>query len=213
MRIAIALCLLTTAAFAGNHEVSWGASTRALRTSSANAVTEDSLGGGAVGYAYALPIEVLPDFGVRATAAVAWGGADGRMFQSLTTDLDTLAFTVGARAHYELYSHIVATARLDLGTARTSLAIRDDAGHTASDAGWSAITEAAVGLDLYALYRPRLTLGVRLELGYVATTSTSLVATPESASEDTLQLEMSAASLGSVNLSGPVFAASIVSQF
>lgn len=213
MRIAIALCLFTSVAVAGNHEVTWGVSTRALRTSSANAVTKDSLGGGAVGYAHVLPIELVPGLELWAAGNLSWGGADGTLFQTLTTDLDTLAITAGAHARYELYSHIVANARIDLGAAHTSLAIRDGAGHTASDAGWSAVTEGAVGLDLYALYWPRLSLGLRVELGYIATTNTPFTATPESDSEDMLELEMSPASLGSINLSGPVFAASVVGQF
>jgi len=213
MRIAIALVLLTTLAHAGDNEVSVGFSDRALRTSSANAVTRDSLAGGTLGYARGIDVAPLPGLSLRAEGNFAWGEADGVMFQALGTELRTLAFTVGARAVYELVPHIVASARLDVGAARAALAIRDDAGHSARDNGWGALTQAALGLDLYALYRPRLTLGFRFELGYIATTSIGMTATPDSSSDDTLQLQMTAASLGGLNLSGPVLAGSFVSQF
>jgi hypothetical protein len=56
-------------------------------------------------------------------------------------------------------------------------------------------------------------VGLRFELAAVATSSIPLIATPDSGSDDTLRLEMTAASLGELNLSGPSFAASIVGQF
>lgn len=213
MRIAILLALTTTLAHAGENEVSVGMFDRALRTSSANAITSDSLAGGTLGYARSLGIATLPGLALRVEGNFDWGAVDGVMFQVLGTELHTLGFTVGARAVYELVPHVVASARLDLGAARAALAIRDDAGHSARADGWGAVTEAALALDLYALYRPRLTLGFRFELGYVAATTIGMTPNPESASADTLQLQMMAASLGGLNLSGPVFSGSFVSQF
>jgi hypothetical protein len=213
MRIVLALLLLTTTAHAGNNELALGPSTRILRTSSANAVTADSLAGGTLAYARASGIALVPGLDLWATAAFGWGAADGMMFQTLTTELDTLAFTLGGRARYAWHPRIVASARLDLGTARTALALRDGQGHTADDAGWGATTSAAVGLDLYAVRGSRFALGIRLELGAVATSSIPLTATPASGSEGTLTLEMTAASLGELNLSGTMFAVSAVSQF
>jgi hypothetical protein len=219
MKILFALALLVPAsAFAdgGAHEITIGSSTRALRTDSANALTEDSLGGGQLGYAHALNLPLVPGVELWATGTFGWGGADGTMFQTMSTELDTLSFTVGGRARYMLRTWLGATARLDLGTARAAVAIRDNADHTAADAGWGAIAQGTVGLELVLLRGSALRtfdLGVRFELGYVAASPISLTATPESGSDGTLQLEMNAAALGSLNLSGKVFAASVSSHF
>jgi hypothetical protein len=213
MRTAITILLVSATAHAGDSELTLTESTRALRTSSANAVTENSLVGGALGYARNLGDGFIPHVELWAQGTLSWGAADGSMFQTLSTELDTLGFTIGALARYELHHRLAASARLDLGTTRAALAIRDDAGHTASDHGWGAITAAAIGLDAYAIRGARFAMALRLELGAVATSSIPLTATPESDSEGTLQLEMTAASLGSLNLSGPTFAASLVGQF
>jgi hypothetical protein len=219
MRIAIALCLVavtTAAAYAGEgprHELSLGSSTRALRSSSANAVTADSLGGGSVGYAHALDLDIFPRLALWLEGSFGWGGVDGVMFQTLTTEVDAIAFTAGGRARYTLHRNVHASARLELGTARARLAIRDDQGHTATDKGWGVTSSAGLGLELLAVARPRFSLGLRAELGYVATSAVSLVATPEGERNNTLQLEMTAAGLGSLDLSGPAFGASVVSQF
>jgi hypothetical protein len=205
--------LTASAAHAGNNELTITESTRALRTDSANAVTADSLVGGALTYGRSLGHGLIPRFELWAHGTFAWSDADGTMFQTLSTSLDTLAFTVGARARYELHRLVVASAGVDVGAARAAVAIRDDMGHSASDHGWGAITSATLGIDGYVFRGQQFALGVRLELGAVATSSIPLTATPDSESEGTLQLEMTAASLGSVNLSGPVFAASIVGQF
>jgi hypothetical protein len=202
---------LAGTAHAGNNELTVTESTRALRTSSANAVTADSLLGGALGYARR--VAAIPHLELWATGTFSWGVADGQMFQTMSTELDTLGLTVGGQLRYALHRRITASARLDVGAARAALSINDDAGHTASDAGWGAITSAALGIDGYVIRGDRFSLGIRFELAAVATSSIPLTARPASGGDDTLQLEMTAASLGSLNLSGPAFAASFVGQF
>jgi hypothetical protein len=213
MRIAIGLLLLASTAHAGNNELTLGSNNRALKTSSANAVTDDSLIGGSLTYGRDLGLAIFPRLELWAQATFAWGSAEGMMFQTLSTELDTLGLMLGARARYQLHRRLDATARLDIGSTRAALAIRDSAGHTASDQGWGAITTTALGLDCYAYRGERFALAVRFELGLTATSSIPLTATPESNGEGTLQLEMTAASLGDLNLSGPAFAAAIAGQF
>lgn len=212
MRIAILLTLLTTTAHAGNNEITVTESARALRTSSANALTEDGLFGVSFGYARQLPLTLGP-FEVWGHAAFDIGVTNGTMFQTLTTELDTLGGSAGLRARYVWRQRVVASARVDIGMIRADLEIRDEMGHSASDHGWGATSTAAAGVDLYAVRRERFSLGLRFELGVVATSSIPLAATPARGDENTLELEMTAASLGSLNLSGPSFAASLVGQF
>ena len=214
MRALLALGLLTsTAAYAGNHELELGTEVRALRSPSANALTADSLGGGTLGYAHALAIDTIPDLGLWATATYGWASVTGTMFQKLSTELDTLSLTVGARGRYSLRRWAVAQAALDLGTARAAVAIRDDADHSASDHGWGGTVKVAAGLEIFAVATHRFSLGVRMDFGYVAASRIGLTATPDSRNDGTLQLEMSAASLGRLDLSGPTFAMSVLSQF
>jgi hypothetical protein len=217
MRIALALVLLTAAAgttAAGDHnEVSVTESARALRSSSANAITEDGLFGVTFTYARRLDVRPVPALEIWSHGSFGFGIANGMMFQTLTTELDTLSLTVGGGARYALRRRIVATARIEVGAARAALQIRDEAGHSASDAGWGFITSTAVGMDLYAIRGQRFTLGLRFELGAVATSSIPLTAMPGQRDENMLELDMTAASLGELNLSGPTFAASLVGQF
>lgn len=217
MRIAAALAVLLSATAAharGANELNIGSSSRALHSDSANAVTSDSLGNGNLGIGRTIDIGLFPGLQLSAIGNFAWGGLDGQMFQTMTTELDTLALTAGGRVRYPLRTRfVVATARLDLGMARAAVAIRDGSGHTASDSGWGATSTAAAGLELYAVSSPKFKLGLRFEVGYTATSGIELVATPETESEGTLQLEMSAASLGSLDLSGSFLGMSLVSQF
>src|SRR3954470_3080227 len=89
-------------AHAGNNEVWLGSTNRALRSPSANALTSDSLTGGQRADARALGIALVPRLSVWAVGGMSWGSAEGLMFQTLTTELDTLGFTVGGRARYTL---------------------------------------------------------------------------------------------------------------
>jgi hypothetical protein len=209
----VTLLGLTSVASADTHELSLATTNRTLRTSSANALTGESLGGGALSYAHALDLDLVPGLALWGQGTFGWGSADGRMFQTLSTELSSLSWSVGGRARYPLRNRIVATARLDLGMARSSVQLGDDAGHSARDHGWGITSKAGLGLDLFAVRRPQFALGLRLELGYVAASPVSLTAAPDPASEGTLQLEMTAASLGSLNLSGAVFEAAVVSAF
>jgi hypothetical protein len=213
MRIVLALLLFSSTAYAERHEISVGGGMRALHTPSANAVTDESLGGGQYGYAHILDLDVMPDLSLWAHAGMEWGTTEGTMFQTLTTEVSMVGFTAGARARYDLHRLAVVSARLDLGTQRAAFSLRDGNGHTASDAGWGAVTSVGGSLDLFAIRMRKFALGVRFDLGYVAASGINLVATPESGSEGTLKLQMTAAGLGTLDLSGATFGCSVVSRF
>lgn len=215
LRTTIALLFLMPvgAAYAGDNEVSISETRRALHTDSANAVTDKGMVTGTLGYARQIDIPIIEDLTLWATGNFTWGGTSGEMFQTMTTDVGTLMFAVGGRARYQLHRLVVATARLDVGTTRASLTLEDEMGHSASDSGWAPMSQVGLGLDLYAVNKPNFSFGLRLELGYVATGGVAMTGEPASASNDTLHLQMTAAGLGSLNLSGSTFAASVVSQF
>jgi len=214
LALALALTLVAgaaTSASAGNNEVTVGSFNRALRSSSANAVTDDSLGGGQLGVARALRLGLYPDLEVWATAGFGWGAAEGTLFQTMTTEVDMLGFTLGGRARYALHRLIHASGRLDLGTARNELSLTGN-GHTVSDASWGGTASMAVGLDVMLVARPRFSLGFRFELGYV--TATAVALSPREAGDSSkIELDAMQASIGHLDLGGRFFSFAVLSQF
>ena len=209
--------LLLLAALAGaahadaKNEVSFGSFDRALHASSANAVTKDSLGGGVLGYARSLELGLSPRLQTWATGGFAWGGANGTMFSTLTTELDTLSFTAGGRARYAVWNHLQVGGRVDVGTARAALTLREG-NRELYDKGWGLTASAAASVDLLAWSTPGFQLGVRFELGYTITNAIEL-APAEANDSSTIQLEMSQASLGHLDLGGTFFSLTVLSQF
>lgn len=196
-----------------NRDELWiGGGSRALRSASANAVTDANLGGTSFGYARDLGIAILPGLAVWAEAGMTTGSADGTMFQTISTELSATGLTGGLRARYQLHRLIAASARLALGAQRARIAITDDTGASASDHGWGTLAQVSAALDLFASTRPPFGLGMRFELGYVAAQSISLTARRD-VPDDVLMLPMTEAALGSLDLSGPTFAVSLVGQF
>jgi hypothetical protein len=196
------------------NELTIGSWNRALRSPSANAVTDDNLAGGALTYARDLRIRPVPGLAVWATGSFTWAGAGGTMFRTLATDVGVLGLSAGGRARYRLHDRVAASARLDLGAARTRLRLEDAMGRAAADARWAGIATVAVGLDLLAIAGPRFALGLRAEVGYVAARAPALTASPDSGDDDdVIRLPMSETSLGHLDLGGRFFGVSLVSQF
>lgn len=217
MRAAILLAVLATtgtSAFAeGNsNEVSLGSFTRSLRSSSANAVSDENLSGGNLGYSHQLHLDVLPNLQLWGTAGFTWGGATGTMFQTLSTEVDMIGFTAGGRAVYSLHRRVGVSARVDIGTARTALTLRGN-DHTVSDSGWGGVSGAAAGLDLLAIAHRSFKLGIRFELGYLTATAPALSPREEQADETKIELEAMQASIGHLDLGGRYFALTFLSQF
>ena len=220
MRSLPVLCLLLLGAAAAparagdRNELTLGTWNRALRSASANAVTDDNLAGGALTYARDLRLQPIPALAVWAVGSFTWAGAEGSMFQTLATDVGVLGLSAGGRARYRLHERVGASARLELGAARTRLELADAMGHTAGDARWGGIATAAAALELLAVTGPRFSLGLRAELGYTAASAPALTASPDGGGDgDAILLPMSAASLGHLDLGGRFFGAALVSQF
>jgi len=213
MRVLAILCLTAGVAHAGSNEIDVGSANRALRSSSADAVTADGLGTGHVGYMRRIspPFDVS-DLELWVGGSMEIGGATGTMFQTLSTEIGSYAVLATARARYRLIDHVTATARVALGPARTSLELKDPSGMALSDSGWGVATTGALGLDLTALEDRAMSLGLRFEVGYARTSAPAL--SPHASVDDsTLHLPMSAASFGHLDLSGPFATFSLITQF
>lgn len=213
MRTVLALAILLAAApaRAGNNELTIGTYNRALRSSSANALTGDSLFGSEVGYARRF-LE-LPRLVLWAHVAMTIGTAEGELFRTVDTHVESVGFALGGRARYQLHRNVAVHARVDAGTANVSLRLRDSMGHSARDHHWGAVSSVALGTDLFAYASRRFSFGLRFELGYVAASAVELEAVPEGGNDTELALAMSRASLGRLDLGGRFFALSMIGQF
>lgn len=215
MRALLALSVVLAAAAPAlaepRNEVTTGAYNRAMHASSANAVTSDSLGGGTFGYARRLDLGLMPRLQTWVTGNYTFGSAEGTMFSTLTTEIDTMTFTAGGRARYELLGHVVLGARVDLGMAYASLKLAEGS-RELNDSGWGGTTTAATSVDLLVHTGEYWNLGVRFELGYTLTSAIEL-APAEANDSSTIQLEMSQASLGHLDVGGKFFSFAVLSQF
>jgi hypothetical protein len=210
--LALAALPATARAEPGNDELWLGGSVRALHAGSANAVTASDLGGGSLGYARALGVATRPGLALWLDLGMFSGSAKGEMFQTIGTTVSAVAGTAGIRARYNLHRLIAASARLDLGVQRAALSLDDRSGTATSDHGWGTLAAASAALDLFANARGPFCFGVRFEYGYTLAQSLDLTPRRTSAS-DVLELAMTEASIGSLDLSGPTFTASLVAQF
>jgi hypothetical protein len=207
---ALLLLLVCSTAYAGN-ELSIGTNDRALRSSSADAVTGDSYFGGQLAFAHDLQLG-LHDASIAATGTLVWGGADGTLFD-MTTSLGQTAYLVGVRARYTVVPHVAAGAAVQVGAAHTSLSLTDAMDRTLSDSGWGGIAQGALAIDLLAVDGKQFRLGLRAELGYVKAASVALAGKADHPDDDTLRLQMTQASLGRLDLSGPYAGFSLLSDF
>ena len=213
-RITLLLALLTSVAHAEpNDEAALGSWVRALHAPSANAVTEQPLAGGTFAYAReVIPQLVVPGLSLWGVGTVGFGGAGGTMFQTMTTSIDYAEVTVGARARYRAWRFLEAGARIDAGTTRVALAI-DAGGQSYRDHGWGAISAAALSLDLLPYAGKGFAFGFRGELGYATTSAIGLVPRMDRPDDGTIELPMTRASLGHLDLGGKYLTFTLFARF
>ncbi len=214
MRAFFALAILlgsSVAAHAGNTELTLGSYNRALRSDSANAVTDETLVGLSTGVARRIPLDLVPKLDLWVTGAFVWGSAEGTLFQTMSTVIDSVGFTVGGRASYAVHRYLHASGRLELGTARNELTIHGN-GHWVSDAGWGGTVTTAVALDALVVAKPQFTIGFRFDLGHVAATAVAL-SPREDGDSSKIELDAMQASIGHLDLGGRFLSLSVISQF
>lgn len=208
MRATLLLLLAMSSAAAADpgNELSIGPSTRFLRSTSANALTDDDLVGGTLGYARDLGrdagISLHPDLTLWATAAYRWGSADGSLFQTIDTHVEIDELAIGARARFALHRRVILDGRVDLGTARTELGLTDAMGHQNGDSRWAGTGSTAIALDLMVVAHRRVGLGMRLEVGYVTATAPALEAKSRDGDDGTIMLPVDQVSIGHLDLGG-----------
>lgn len=154
----------------------------------------------------------------------AWATTFGRMHTSSTTRVAL----VGVRASRPLAHALSAHARLALGAARVAVDIRDigaidDIGGRSNlqDHGHAACAYVGAGLDFVPL-RPRtaagqeiLSVGVRVELGYLAMAAVGLTAeSPDpDMPDDVIEIPAMAAALGDLDMSALTVRLALIAAF
>jgi hypothetical protein len=214
MRAPFLLLLFPALAHAApNDELAYGGWIRTLHAPSANAVTEDSLTGPKLEYARELLHDVVvPKLSLWLTGSFDGGDVDGTMFQVMTTKVEYFQFAAGARARYEVWPFLIAGARIEAGTARTSLAI-DNAGVSYTDHGWGAVTAGALSLDLLPYAGRKFACGVRSELGFTTASAIDLTPRAQTPDDGTIELPMTRSSLGHLDLGGTTLAFTVFASF
>lgn len=216
MKTTMVLILCATAGVASadtSNEIEIGSWSRGLRTPSANAVTDNNLGGAQFGYARQLPLAPMPDLTLWAVGRFTFGSVSGTMFETMATGVDYLEFAAGLRARYRLHDHLRVGARADLGIARAELDI-SDASRTYSDLKWGPTTDAAAQVEVLAVARRGFELGMRFEFGYVASSAVALSPrAPDTSEEGTIMLPVGRSSIGHLDLGGPYFGLTFFGQF
>jgi hypothetical protein len=200
------------AADTNRNELSFGGQARALRSSSANAVTGDNLAGVSIGAARDLGLAPLPRLSLWAEAGLTTGTADGTMFQTMATELRQLGLTGGLAARYQLHRLITASARVSLGAERARLHIAGGGAYAQTGAAWGAAASAGAALDLFAASRPPFGIGIRLELGYVAAQAIGLSMHRDGPGPGA-PIALDDLMLGHLDLGGPSAALSLLGQF
>jgi hypothetical protein len=222
-----ALCMSVCAGMAGASrahadriELGMGPTSRFTHADSVLAVHDSSSTGVSLGGAYRWAsmagVDLLADASLDTDTA--WATTFGRMRTSSTTRV-ALA---GVRASRPLARALSAHARLALGAARVALDVSDVDGRSyLQDHGHAACAYLGAGIDFVPL-RPRtaggqelLSLGVRVELGYLAMTSVGLAAdSPDPDMPDgAIEIPAMAAALGDLDMSALTLRVALIAHF
>lgn len=210
---ALLLVCIASSASAGPNELWLGGGPRALRASSADALTSDTLDGGQLGYARALDVQLPYNLGLRIDGQLDWGSARGSLFQTMGTEIGSIAPTVGARVVYEPHRRIALSGRLGLGAAHETVTLTPAMGPEVSDGAWAAVASLTLAVDVRLFAGPRVDFGLRGQLGYVVASRVALTPHGDGPSDGTLTLPVMDESIGHLDLGGPMAAFGVVGSF
>jgi hypothetical protein len=135
---------------------------------------------------------------------VTGGQASGLIFNSLGTQVDQLAFTGGARLDLAVWRGFGASAKLDLGAARTAVVIGDNLGAMApvDDSAWGFLGAATLGVKYDGVVRGHYTIGLAFDVGYTVAAPVALHAYPRSRPEEELSISTMYTGLGALDTRG-----------
>lgn len=217
------LLVAANTAFADRVELSLGTTAHYLRSSSAEAITDDNMAAFSLTGAVEIPWIHLPGTETLLELGFEAGAVGDRSFQTMNTDSSLLHATIGARLRRPLWSRLVLNGRAAFGAARVKVKFSDafSAVEPISDREYAASAYLGTGLDLLLAHGrnrkhdTRYALGLRAELGYQAMAGVELFGDPESRSDDDdiIRIPAASASLSDLDLSSWTFRFGVVGRF
>jgi hypothetical protein len=202
-------------------EASFGVAAHRMGSPSVDALSSsDILRMGDLGVA----IRIGPEFPILgpiyAEAQVSFGTTDASDFNQIDTELAVTALQVGVHSSRPIRRWLRGFARGDIGLIWGDVTLRGVGSRTAlRDTDRSMSAYAGLGLEAtFFQTRPQrrndmISLGLRVELGYLAARSLSFSADPAYPDDDLNRIETVSAPLGSTDLSGPSLRVQLVGRF
>ena len=218
----VAFSLNVRPAHADRVELSLGSTTHKARSDSMDALGDYEITAVSLTAATRVPwlrlgsTEALFELGLDAGAML------GESFQTMETDTSLVIGSAGMRLRHSLTARLVASGRGALGLARLGVRLSDRASRVDAleDHAYTMSAQVAGALDFYLLRQagegknPRMGLGLRAEVGYLAVAPVELFGTPESRDDsDVLRIPLAAASLGQLDPSAWTFRFAVIGRF
>lgn len=193
-------------AHADRIEVSVGGGEHFVPMDSMDALTSDaSYTQFRFGLGVLLPeLVIVPDTSTEIVLEYQSGSIDGQSFQAIDSELDLSTVYLSGRIRKHVYSRFSAFVQAGVGWQRSTLLLNATGTYGRSLEGDSNGLSglASLGVDFAILNHPNspVAISFRTELGYQASTSLSIDASPSDG--DSLSISTQSSELGSVNTSG-----------
>lgn len=205
-------------AHADRFELSLGTTIHSAQSASVHALHD----GGSAGFSLSGAMGVMQAAGldIAIDAALETDSASGTTFQRMDTETSATLILVGARARRPVTGSLIAHGRAALGMGRVSVDMSDPYGAwPMRDSGYAGSAYVGAGLDFLPLRPPirggnrPLSLGIRLEVGYLLMTPVELTTEPDDSGDNTLAIPVAGASLGDLDLSAITTRLAVVGRF
>jgi hypothetical protein len=220
-RIALLTAALTLAApavaAADAYELGFVSATRWVTSDSADALGEDDahhqLGVGA-----GIRLDGIRPFGLALyfDAEYSHQGMTGTTFQRIDSDMSMHSVRAGARLEHRFNDWAATYGRFSMGYVTANLRLSEELSNLArpmSDRAHGASSAIGGGLDLSLFRGKRFNVLVRTELEYERVSGLEFEASPQRPGDDILTIPVTAASLGTVDMSGFGFRLGIVGRY
>ena len=142
-----------------------------------------------------------------------YGAASGTMFGNLDTALSQHLLGGGVRTDAPIFRWFSVVGQAELGMARTSLRVEQDAMTPADDAHWSPYLAASLGGELRLSEGKRVNVSLGVDVGYIVTVPTELHALPGDRPDEELSIATTFAGLGKLDTRGMTYSMSLRGRF
>ncbi len=219
----LGVVLAQAPAHAERFDLSIGSTVRYARSASVDALSADDAHSffSLIG-AVRLDRPLIPGFDLFLEGTFETGSIEGTSLRRIDSSTGITGAMVGGRVQRSLPRRITGFARVGFGMSKMSLSLTDRLGGAATlrDSAYVGTTYVAAGLEFLPIRRRdaggavRFAMGLRVEVGYLASTSAEMYANPENDGDDSaLRIPTAPASLGTLDASGRTYRVGLVGRF